>query len=154
MAGDDPVIRLQDDIILTKNFLAKAEAVIAEHPDDVIQFFSMRKDDLTFGSRWCPGSTYLMNQCFYLPAGVSRQLIDFYWSPTWARYYETHPTADDSMMATMFQSQRRKYFLHVPSLVDHQKTRSVVNPRRSSSRQSLTFIDPEYENFPYPPQTR
>lgn len=151
MAGNEPVIRLQDDIILTKDFTAKVERVIAEHPEDVIQFFSMRKADLTVGSRYCLGSTYLMNQCVYLPAEVSRQLIEFYWSPAWAPFYESHPTADDSMMAEMFRIQKRKYFLHVPSLVDHQRSRSIVNPKRSSARVSITFQDPEYEHFPNPP---
>lgn len=149
--GPDPVIRLQDDIILTRRFLDKAAAVIESHPQDVIQFFSMRKDDLTFGTRWCPGSTYLMNQCFYLPAGLSERLIDFYWSPAWSKFHNSHPTGDDSMMAEMFRIERRKYLLFCPSLVDHQRTRSVVNPKRSSARQSLTFTDPEYQMFPNPP---
>jgi len=152
MAGYDPVIRLQDDIILTKDFVAKVEKVIADRPDDVIQFFSMRKDDLTVGSRYCLGSTYLMNQCFYLPAGVSKDIIEFFWSPAWAPYFEAHPdTEDDSMMREMFRVQRRKYFLHVPSLVDHQRSRSIVSPKRSSARVSLTFQEPEYEHFPNPP---
>ena len=67
-------IHMEDDIFLTRDFKAKAEKAIAERPDDVIQFFSMRKKDLSEGSRYEYGRTFCMNQCFYLPAGMAGKL--------------------------------------------------------------------------------
>ena len=51
-AGDDAVVHMEDDIILTKNFERKILRAIKKHPDNLIQFFSMREADLTVGSRW------------------------------------------------------------------------------------------------------
>ena len=69
VAGDDAVVHLEDDIVLTSNFCEKALAVIADFPYVLIQFFSMRKKDLEIGSRWESGRTFLMNQCVYYPEG-------------------------------------------------------------------------------------
>ena len=41
--GDYPVIRLEDDAILTVGFLEKASRVIEAHPDNVAQCFSRSK---------------------------------------------------------------------------------------------------------------
>ena len=69
MAGDEPCIHMEEDILLTSNFDEKIESVISENKDIVIQFFSMRKKDLTIGSRLESGRTFCMNQCFYLTEG-------------------------------------------------------------------------------------
>lgn len=60
-AGNRPSLQMEDDVILTQGFREKVRAAIEERPDSVIQFFSMRKDDLTVGSRW--DRAFTMNQC-------------------------------------------------------------------------------------------
>lgn len=138
--GEDAAIMLEDDIVITRDFAAKAEAVIAEHADDPIQFFSMRKKDLTVGSRYEPGRTFMMNQCHYMPAGMAPPLRDYY--TTWSRRRE-NPQGYDTMMADFFKDNGISYYLHVPSLVDHRVGKSIIDPRRASTnRQSLTFEDP------------
>lgn len=137
MAGNDPVVHMEEDIVLTKNFVPKIEAAIAERPNEVIQFFSMRKDDLLKGSRY--DRNYLMNQCFYLPAGYSLAIHDYYqfWDDK-----EKHPTGTDNMICDYLRAGKEKYWIHVPSLVDHRVAVSMIDSRRSSKRQSLTFKDP------------
>lgn len=135
-AGDKPCINMEEDIILTANFLEKVEKVINERPDEVIQFFSMRKDDLTIGSRYDYGRNFMMNQCFYLPAGYSKLIHDYY--DKWGRK-EEHPTGYDILIADFLKERKEKYWIHVPSLVQHRQCRSLINPRRSAFRQSLTF---------------
>jgi len=137
MAGDEPAVHMEEDVILTRGFVEKLEAAIAERPHEVIQFFSMRKADLTIGSRY--DGNFMMNQCFYLPAGMSRKLLEF--RPEW-KQADKHPTGFDILMADYFKSVRLKYWLHVPSLVEHRVCKSMIDPRRSSKRQSLTFEDP------------
>ena len=56
MAGSDPCVHLEDDIILCDHFVDRITNEIMKRPNDVIQFFSMRKDDLTIGSRYINGS--------------------------------------------------------------------------------------------------
>lgn len=137
MAGDDAVVNMEDDIVLASNFKVRVEAEVANRPNDVIQFFSMRKKDLTIGSRWDAGKSYLMAQCTYFPPKMSKGILAF------ARKYEninhkSHPL--DSMVADYLHAVKRRYWIHCPSLVDHRVGKSMIDPRRASTnRQSFTF---------------
>ena len=46
-ATNEARVHLEDDVILTSNFKEKIELEIEKRPNEVIQFFSMRKADLT-----------------------------------------------------------------------------------------------------------
>jgi len=147
IAGADPCLHLEDDIILTKNFIVKINAVVDEHPADVIQFFSMRKADLETGSRYDPGRRFMMNQCFYLPAGMSLAIREYY--ETWVNINGNkikNPTGYDILMADYFHANKMKYWIHCPSLVQHRHGTSLINKKRSNfMRESMTFIDPDTE---------
>lgn len=136
MAGDAPCVNMEDDIILCDHFYDRIMAEISRRPTDVIQFFSMRRDDLTIGSRYIAGRTFCMNQCFYLPAGMSTELRSF--MDVWWRYDE-EPNAYDYLMADYFKGKKIKYWNVVPNLVDHKVQKSRIDPRRSTKRQSFTF---------------
>ena len=136
MAGDDPCVHLEDDIILCDDFVRRVEAEIAKRPNDVIQFFSMRKDDLTVGSRYIRGSLFCMNQCYYIPPGMGTKLLAY--MDVWDRY-DTEPNAYDYLMADFFKLHKIKYWNVCPNLVDHKVVKSRINPRRSTKRQSFTF---------------
>ena len=147
VSDDDGVVRLEDDICLTCGFVEKVEAVIGSHESDVVQFFSRSKYDHLTGARW--STTFSMNQCFYLPPGVSSQLAAFYTSSWWDAERLIHPTGYDIMMTKMFRGQRRKHWISVPSLVEHATTPSLIKRGRSRWRQSMTFVDPELDGYPY-----
>ena len=139
MAGEDAVVNLEDDIILTKNFTSKLSAVVAGKGDAVIQFFSMRKADREVGSRWDAGRNYLMAQCTYFPPKISKGILAF--SRKYDRFdHQSHPL--DSMVGAYLAKAKRKYWIHCPSLVDHRIGKSRIDPRRASTnRQSFTFED-------------
>jgi hypothetical protein len=134
LAGNEPALHIEDDTLLSANFIETVTKVINQYPDNVIQFFSMRKADLEIGSRW--DGNFMMGQCFYLPAGYSKKLFDFW--PDW-KGKEKHPTGLDTMVSDWLKTRREKYWLQVPSLVNHRECISVINPSRSKKRQSLTF---------------
>lgn len=136
IAGNDPAVHIEDDIILTSNFVSKLESAIKKRPDMVIQFFSMRKADLTIGSRLDYGRTFMMNQCFYLPINYSRMIFEYY--PDWPQK-GVHKTGYDILIADWLKARKEKYWIHVPSLVQHRKCKSIINPRRPNNRQSKTF---------------
>jgi hypothetical protein len=138
MAGNDACIHMEEDIILTKNFLEKAKKVIVQKPFTLIQFFSMRKADLEIGSRW--DNTFMMNQCHYNPPNFSRYFLE-YWEHWEDRVKE--PYGYDTMMQSFLRKNKIKYWISVPSLVDHRIAKSMIDPRRSSKRQSLTFEEEE-----------
>ena len=136
MTGEDACVNMEDDIVLCKDFMDKIMKEIEKRPNDVIQFFSMRNDDLTIGSRYIPGRTFCMNQCFYLPPGMSKELLAY--MDIWDRY-EEEPNAYDYLMADYFKEHKIKYWNVCPNLVDHLPVKSRINPRRSTKRQSFTF---------------
>lgn len=137
IAGDSPTVQMDDDIILCDRFYEHCISIITERPQDVIQFFSMRKDDLIKGSRYEPGYKFLMQQCYYLPAGMAGELYRF------AKEYENSMTErgcpTDIAMQQFFKTHKIKYWNVVPNLVDHRIGKSAINPTRSSKRISLTF---------------
>lgn len=141
LAGKNPAVIMEDDILLTRDFEAKARAVIEERPLSLIQFFSMRKADLTEGSRLEPGRSYLMNQCHYMPPGLGRMLADYMEKRIDAR--PVNRGGSDSLYRDFLADHKIRYWLHVPSLVDHRVGPSAIDPSRgSTNRQSFTFTDP------------
>lgn len=137
-AGTDPVVVLEDDVELTSRFLEKISWRISQHPDDVQQFYSMRRADLTAPMfRWETGSTYLMNQCHYLPAGTAQEVYRH--TEDWAEKHPTLATGMDSALRDWLVATRRGYWLSVPSLVNHRQLRSEINPKRSTRRQATRF---------------
>ena len=136
VGGNVPMVLLEDDVVLCKDFKNKILRVIAEKKNVIIQFFSMRKKDLTIGSRYEYGRTFCMNQCVYFPKGYGNLIYDYY--NDWERKDE-HPTAYDYLIADFLKSRRENYYLSVPSLVQHISGKSLIDKRRSSKRQSLTF---------------
>lgn len=134
MAGEGAAVHMEEDILLSEDFADGLAAGIAGHPASVVQFFSMRSADETAGSRW--DRNFCMNQCFYLPAGYSKFIAEYY--PEWPKRQE-HPTGYDILINDWLRTRREAYWLHVPSLVQHRVCRSVISPRRSSKRQSKTF---------------
>lgn len=139
-AGDHPALLLEDDIILTRGFMEKARAAIADNPDSIIQFFSRSARDRKDGTRRKAGSSFSMNQCTYFPAGKCAAILRYF--PQWGRRKE-HPTGYDLMIGDYLKEAGLGYIVHVPSLVDHRRIVSEIDPRRSSKRQSTTFVDPD-----------
>jgi hypothetical protein len=149
-AGADPFVLLEDDILITKNFLSKIQQAISQKPDQIIQFHSRCAKDQIIGSRYKSGREFYNHQCVYFPAGIAPQILHFseqeiYKDLTSARSFSDILTQD-------FLHQRRlKYWVSIPSLVDHLPDVSSVDPRRSKSglrRQARVFNNPETNGCP------
>lgn len=138
----DACVLVEDDIVLTKNFMGKIMEAISGKRADVIQFHSRTKEDLTVGSRYRSGLTYLNNQCVYFPPGFSKKLLLFARDGA-APIWEQHPNGTDCVMAKFLQASKMRYWNHCPSLVEHLPVPSEIDPKRSKHRRSTTFTDPE-----------
>lgn len=135
IAGEKPTVHLEDDVILCKDFRVRAERIIEQYPDSVIQFFSMRSDDIKIGQRW--DNSFCSSMCFYLPYNYSTLIRRYY--PRWERR-EEHPTAYDYLVNDFLRDRKERYLIVVPNLADHRQIKSAINPKRSSKRISRTFI--------------
>lgn len=138
-AGEDAVICLEDDVYLTSDWRTKIEAVIDQHRDEFISFFSRGKpNDRLYGSRYMPGREFGMSQCVYLPKGMARDLA--IWAPdAFAKDPELRKQCDSAM--GLFMAERRMtYWRSIPSLVQHENWDSAMDVRRNNTnRRSLVF---------------
>ena len=130
-----PAVLLEDDVILTYNFKEKAERVIDIFPDTLIKFFSLSKKNTK--PYWEKGRNYCSSCCEYFPKGFSLKVVKAYES--WPDKYK-HPTAYDYLVGYTWGN-NKEFLVWNPSLVQHRVAKSIINPKRSSKRQSITFIE-------------
>ena len=141
MAGDEPCVQMEEDVILTEGFVDKLEEAVSAHPDQIINFFSMRDLDLTKGSR--VDRQFMMAQCWYAPKFCCSYLREFY--PFWKHKRIQWPNAVDLMVHDFIHALKLRYRIHCPSLVQHRDRTSFIDETRGErwgSRQSKTFINP------------
>jgi hypothetical protein len=134
-------VHIEDDVILTSQWRAKVEAVVGEHGDEVVQFYSDRKADLEVGSRRERGRTFMAACCFYVPGRLAVPLLKY--ALDWPnRPLGPNPgrAGVDTMIAAFLAAEAESYWLHVPSLVQHHAWRSAINPRRPRARRSRSFV--------------
>lgn len=137
--GDSATIQMEDDVVLTSNFLDKANAIIKtvkeNYGDILIQFFSMREADIEIGSRLEAGRGFSSTCCTYYPKGMAKDILK------WVETIDlpSYQTATDWIVRDYLQSKKLKYWISIPSLVEHMELKSAINPRRSSKRHSKTF---------------
>lgn len=137
LAGDDAVVNMEDDIILTSNFEKKITDVIKQYPDKVISFFTLKKSITE--PTLMRGNTFCMSQCFYLPAGYSKQLLEYFNNGNKRKDEKGCPY--DLVLGDWLSERKEGYILYQPSLVQHIEGKSRIDSRRSSKRQSTTFIE-------------
>lgn len=129
---DKPFVHLEDDIELCDNFVEKITEAIKLYPNQIINFFSLRKKDYELRKPYEElGSKFMMNQCNYFPSGFGKEIFEFY--KTWDRK-EEHPTGYDILMADWMKSKKLKYIQWFPHLVNHLECKSLINSKRSSKR--------------------
>lgn len=142
--GDGPAVHLEDDALLTSDFMAKAEAAIEEHSTEVINFFSRSKDDFAIGSRWCSGGSFARTVCWYTPKGYARAILDYFhhWPLRNSATIQKRESAPyDYLVRDWLKLRRLRFWQHVPSLVQHRGGVSIIDPkRRKEARQSMTFV--------------
>jgi hypothetical protein len=137
MSSDTGAVHLEDDILICEGFDGLVSSAVRQHPDEFIQFFSRMSRDLRDGSGHRAGSTFSMNQCFYVPPGLGYDLVAYY--KVWPRRFEA-PTGYDWLMADFMASRGMQYWMHTPSLVDHRVGLSEIHPNRPRVRRALATV--------------
>lgn len=148
--GDDEAMLIEDDLLLTKGFVIKAQSVIESHRDCMIQFHSRVKDDFLIGSRMRPGSSYMCTMCTFYPSGMASRVLEFSRGYGSVKLWEQHPSGTDLMVRLFLKINKLKYWNQCPSLADHLPLQSVIDPRRSKNRRSKSFVNPELYALPIP----
>jgi hypothetical protein len=136
---ENDLLYLEDDVILCKDFENELEKVFSElGKDNLIQLFSLKK--VITKTTLMNGSTYCGNVGFFIPKEMRLELVK-YFNEVWSKSqcYKDNPTAMDYLVRDFLKDNKYKYWLVVPNLIQHQEGKSVIDPRRSSKRQSLYF---------------
>jgi len=153
LAGDQAIVAVEDDIILTQDFKAKVLTAIKQKPDDLIQFHSRVKDDAELGSRYRSGRSFLNNQCVYYPPGLAQKVYEY--AQNSKKLSKTlnpvEASGTDECLADYLSEHKKRYWVSVPSLVDHLPVRSMIDGKRGRHgkyRQARVFRDPEFLHCP------
>jgi len=135
-ARDCSFVRLEDDIDLCDGFVEKIESAINLHPDKIISFFTLRKkiDRPTMFK----GRNFCMFQCTYFPQGMARKIHGYYLQDIWPKK-ENNPKDPDSFLSDFLRETGTDYMIWHPSLVQHHECKSIIDPKRSSKRQSVSY---------------
>jgi len=120
----DPVVMLEDDIIICDGFVELANAAIAARPDELISGFVMSKKVAVArakGFSWGVASSLAWNQMVYIPMSMIEDVVRFsresvaseckYWDVTMTLY---------AKLST------RRFFFTVPCLVQHMNSQSTI----------------------------
>ncbi|MDR2408360.1 MAG: ParB N-terminal domain-containing protein [Bacteroidales bacterium] len=78
LAGFDSCVHIQDSLIVCENFCQEAESIISRYSDAIIQFYSVNKDDLRYGSRWISSGRNWAGGCYYIPSEINRKLVQYF----------------------------------------------------------------------------
>lgn len=136
IAGEEEALHIEDDIVVPNDFLQLVESILLEHgKDKIIQMYwsgEKKPTELRLGS------SFSAALCFYMPAGYSKELLEYY-RQGWRRK-DTPGQALDWMMADWLQDTKRKYVHLGYSIVQHREGKSAIDSRRSSKRKSKSFM--------------
>ena len=136
-AGDEACVFMEDDIDLCEDFINIIEGVIAENPDRVISFFTLKNITETTKMK---GRTYMMNQCYYLPKGLADRIYIYSFDWLLSKRGVANPTGNDTCIADFLKDNKIDYWIYYPNLVQHHEAKSRIGPR-SSKRQTKIFKD-------------
>lgn len=139
--SDEPMLVMEDDIELCKNFYEKATKEINDRPNSFIMFYSCKgweEAEAIRKSRWLPfNRPYVYTQAYYMPAGIGKEL---------SKFLETNKRANnhrwsDGINEYLVQEWIDRYLVQ-PSLVQHINLKSINEPNKPTEiimHQSKTY---------------
>lgn len=140
----DGVVILEDDIQLCENFLERVEALIEQHPYEVVSMFESACSKGELHSEYRYGRNFAWNQCNYYPRNIGRILCDPRYMIPFVEWFDKrnepwgYPI--DTYISFVLGQNKIKYWMEVPFLVQHLDMKSNFKGR-PSNRQSKYFID-------------
>jgi GR25 family glycosyltransferase involved in LPS biosynthesis len=137
---------LQDDVVLSTDFLTHLPAIVARLPEHGIALYVNRgslrnaylaRRSAAVGSPWSrlSGFEYLPTLGFLLPAQHARQL---------AAFLATYPDEfrdDDEIVALFCRTQEIPVVASVPNLIEHGNHPSIAGNGEHGERRSVVFAD-------------
>lgn len=123
---------LEDDAILAPDFVDRASYAERILGSDVIQGFSRKKDGL---SNYYAASAFSYTVCVYLPAGVGPAIANYV--GVWPGRARHRTSAMDLIVRDWLIAMKWRYWLELPSLVQHAPVRQSVSFTRTYGSHAL-----------------
>lgn len=135
-------VLLEDDVELCQGFKEKIEKVINEHPNDIINFFTMPFDFFT--SHYQPNFVY--NQCTYYPKDkITKQLTE----EMRALSKKFLSFGYDVIEGKVFKNHKIKVYVFRPCLVQHLDGVSIIGSLKNKQNKTVCGCrwSKYYENY-------
>ncbi|RLU81311.1 hypothetical protein CTZ27_32720 [Streptomyces griseocarneus] len=161
--GDDAThhLVLQDDVVLCRDFTARVEAAVREHPDTPLAFYAnwnswngaATRAAALQGASWVPAvpGEWVPTLALLLPRRDVTALLDAVPGDG------AEPEPDDVVLARELGARGRQVLISVPHLVEHVGRPSIVGNDGYGPRHSTCFADdvhtPEDEDLHAPGAT-
>ena len=143
--GKEWILQIEDDAWPCPLFGLRVSSVLVEAENmraSALTLFSRASKDvkmLADGVHWRtqPTSSFCMMQAVALRRDT---MLGFYeWAPTWYQKHPEHKHAADLLLGAWLSKNRKRMFVHVPSLVQHRAVKSTLTGRYGA-RQSKTYM--------------
>lgn len=135
----NPLLILEDDVTVCKDFVNKAEDIISRKPDFVINFFFPALNRYK-GLHKMSGLHYSYNQCTYFPSWFLDAYLDNY-SKLIKDYEDDYKHNDSaSLISDLIKVYQEDFYAYFPYLVKTNKYKSTLNHRLDPA-QNRYFID-------------
>ncbi len=130
-------VLLEDDVVLCHDFKAKIEAVINEHPNDIINFYTRPMEYFT--SQW--SLDFHFNQCTYYPKGITKNIINkMIELHTYAVEHNLDYGGYDIYESNSLRKLNIPHFQFRPCLVQHNDHNSLISSSHDN-RVTPYFVD-------------
>ena len=114
-AQKEPVICIQDDVLLHPHFLQACEVILNVVPDEIVSLHTQAPEAKAIaekGSHW--GRAYWLSApCYILPPKIATDLLDF-----WSRNY-VHTHNEDNIVVHWAWQKQKPFLATLPALACH-----------------------------------
>lgn len=125
--SDEPMLVMEDDIELCKNFLEKAKKEIEGHSDSFVMFYSCKNWEIIEAKHKEKGEPYnrpfVYTQAYYVPAWIGKKLSEFLKTNFHANHHRYSIWINEYLLANKVDR-----YLVYPSLVQHIWATSIWEP--------------------------
>lgn len=122
--SNEAMLVLEDDIELCDNFLERAKAIIEEHKNCFIMFYSVFPEEYIpdWEYEWWP----VLTQAYYVPEWIGKRISDFLFHDE----YSNRPNQwrYDIGLTAWLKYERTPKFMVKESLVQHMCPESLISP--------------------------
>lgn len=136
--SDEPMLVMEDDIELCKDFYEKALKEIEQRPNSFIMFYCTLKWEFEEPDRKAKGLPYnrwfVFTQAYYVPAWIGKNLVEHLKTD----YHANHRRWSIGINKYLVKNNVHRYLVY-PSMVQHLDFHSILEPTLTKNHYSKSY---------------